>query len=673
MENTTSLTNVSDLQNEWQHFISTRDARSSGVRSVVASSWERCRSYNIDPILNANTVVVGTELAERIKNNQHLIKIARPFMEKIYAFLKGSGFQVVLTDAEGLILDVIGDPTIINRSKIVQLAPGGHWGEQVKGTNAIGTAIVEQSPVQIYAMEHYVRDNHFLTCSAAPIFDPDGRICGVLDVSGYYQYANPHTLSLVVAAAAAIENQIRLRKATSSLYYAYKYSNTIMESMAEGLLSIDNNGVITRINSRGSKILELKPEECVGRSVEVVFNQRLPMLDILKSGESYADKEVRINLHGKEKVVLSTATPLINEYGNTIGAVAILREPKIIKKDAPALKGSIAKYNFENIIGGSKAIREAIKLAQRSSRTAAPILLQGESGTGKELFAQAIHNDGPTKDHAFVAINCAAVPKDLIESELFGYEEGAFTGAKKGGHPGKFEIANNGTIFLDEIGDMPLETQAKLLRVLQEKTFTRIGGHAEISVDVRIIAATHHDLYRAVEQGKFRLDLYYRINVIPIYIPPLRERGEDIILLSKHLVNKLAVKMKQPIVSIRPDFFAALNYHPWPGNIRELENVLERAVMLSDEGILAVEHLPLQIQEAYRQQQGAKVEKMATPDFSLKEVEKQAIKAALEAAAGNISQAAKKLGIGRNTLYRKMKEYSLAYHSDTTTRGSVPE
>jgi transcriptional regulator of acetoin/glycerol metabolism len=550
-----SLISISELQNGWKDFVIEKNIDNTKMRPLVAASWKRCQSYKLDPYHNANRDILGTELKERLKNKQHIMRIARPFMESIYSFVKGSGFQVVLADEDGYILDVIGDQSILERSKMVQLMPGGNWNEQVRGTNAVGTAIVEKAPVQIYAMEHYLRDNHFLTCSAAPIFDPDGRLCGVLDVSGHYQFANPHTLGMVVAAVTAIESQLRLRKATSNLYFAYKYSNTIMESMAEGLLSVDNEGIITRINSMGSKILELKPEECVGRPVESVFKQPIPLLDVVKGGESYEEREVKITINGKEKRVISSATPLINETGNAIGAVAVLREPKILKESSKVLKGNRAKYTFEDIIGESKAIRDAIKLAQQSARTISPVLLQGESGTGKELFAQAIHNYGAAKDRPFVALNCAAIPKELIESELFGYEEGAFTGARKGGHPGKFEIADTGTIFLDEIGDMPIETQVKLLRVLQENAVTRIGGHRERNIDVRVIAATHRDLSKAVEEGKFRLDLFYRINVIPIHIPPLRERNGDVVLLAKHLIEKLSIKMKQPIVAIRPDFF----------------------------------------------------------------------------------------------------------------------
>lgn len=658
MNNESSLVSISDLQKGWNNFV-TKKNLDSNIRQVVATSWERCQIYQLDPDDSYNCDMNNWELGKKLKDKQQLIKIAQPFMENIYNFVKGSGFQVVLSDEDGYILDVIGDQSVLECVKMVQLVPGGNWNEQIKGTNAIGTAIVEKSPVQIYAMEHYLRENHFLTCSAAPIFDPEGQLCGVLDVSGNYQMANPHTLGMVVAAVMAIENQLRLRKATSSLYFAYKYSNTIMESMAEGLVSVDSTGVITRINSMGSKILEVKPEECVGRPVESLFKHWVPLIDVAKSGGGYDEKKVKISIHGKEKMVISSATPLINEKGDAIGAVAVIREGKTIKESPQLLKGNRAKYTFDTIIGTSKALKEAIKLAQKSSYALSPVLLQGESGTGKELFAQAIHNNGPTKDRPFVALNCAAIPKELIESELFGYEEGAFTGAKKGGHPGKFEIADNGTIFLDEIGDMPLETQAKLLRVLQEKAVTRIGGHRERSIDVRVITATHRDLHRAVEEGKFRLDLFYRINVIEVSIPSLRERSEDVPLLAKHLIEKLSIKLKQPIVNIRPGFLEILKAYHWPGNIRELENVLERAIMLSEQGCLGLDEIPSNIINACKEKSGGISLQPQGRVLSLKEMEKQAILLALEECGGNITQAAEELGIGRNTLYRKIKEYQI--------------
>ncbi|MDA8235569.1 MAG: sigma-54-dependent Fis family transcriptional regulator [Clostridia bacterium] len=648
------------LNSAWESYVSKAQVEKNIIRPVVAHSWQRCKLLKVDPYGQGSWEIKGMELREKVQQHQHLIQLARPFMENLYNFVKGSGFQVVLADAHGFLLEVIGDSDILERTRMIHLCPGGNWSERVKGTNAIGTAIVEQRPVQIFAHEHFVQANHFITCSAAPILDPDGQLAGVLDVTGDYRFANPHTLGMVVAAAYAIENQLRLHKATSKLYMAYKYSNTLMESMSDGIISIDNSGIITQINSVGGRILGVDPEESVGRKAMEVFQRPLPMEEVIKTGKGYEDKEIILDRPTGPKHFTSTTKPLLDDQGNIIGVVATLREIKAVRELVSRMAGAQARFTFEDIIGISQPMQEAIGLAKVAADSISTVLIQGESGTGKELFAQAIHNGGSRKEGPFVAINCAAMPRDLIESELFGYDEGAFTGAKKGGRPGKFEMANGGTLFLDEIGDMPLETQVKLLRVLQEKMVVRVGGQKVIPVDIRVIAATHKDLASAVEKGDFRLDLYYRLNVININVPPLRERGEDLSLLTKHLTAKVAARLGKDVTGAAPGFLARVKAYSWPGNVRELENVVERAVNLANSGGLLEEYLPDQIREASILSYGDDpiLNEMANLK-SLKDLEKEAILKALTHHQRNISRAAATLGIGRNTLYRKLKEYGI--------------
>jgi len=325
------------------------------------------------------------------------------------------------------------------------------------------------------------------------------------------------------------------------------------------------------------------------------------------------------------------------------------------EKQAGRRTGSLtAKYVFDDIIGESETTLVAKKWARIAAGSPSTVLLTGESGTGKELFAQAIHNGSARKDRPFIAINCAALPDTLIESELFGYEEGSFTGSKKGGQIGKFELANGGTIFLDEIGDIPLYTQVKLLRVIQEKKLSRIGSSGEISVDIRIIAATHKDLKEEVHKGNFRKDLYYRLNVITINIASLRERMDDLPFLVVHFVNKLSVKLDRKNISISDDFTDRLKTYNWPGNIRELENAIERALnMIPDNGILTPDLL------LFDSQVPGRAEERISEVKSLKDIEKDAIIHALNLYKGNILKVSAKLGVGRNTLYRKIKEYDI--------------
>ena len=642
------------IQKAWNGYIEGGVLDVQQLRPEVANSWERCRNLSVNPFQESDSCVNQLELRERLYNKQHLVKIARPFMDNLYNFVKGSGFQVVLTDEQGFLLEVLGDNEIVSRTQHVHLCPGGNWSEAVKGTNAIGTAIIEKRPVQIYAWEHYCQPHHFLTCSAAPIFDQDGEMAGVLDISGDYRVANAHTLGMVVAAVNAIENQFRLLKATDKLYMAYRYSNALLENMSDGLISINNNGIVTEINTKGGEIFGVNPVLVKGKHVDQIYNARATILQVLSEGIEYEDREIIIEKMGKK--IYSSASLLRDDTGGIIGAVAVFRE---MNNRQPVKRPTILhsnRYTFDDIIGESPALAAAKEWARLAAASSSTVLISGESGTGKELFAQSIHNASPRREHQFIAINCAALPENLIESELFGYEEGTFTGAKRGGQAGKFEIADGGTIFLDEIGDMSLNVQAKLLRVIQEKMVARIGAAGERPVDIRIIAATHKDLNEEVQQGNFRQDLYYRLNVLELRIPSLRERIEDLPLLTRYLVQKISTRLNRNTPRIDDCFSIKIQSHDWPGNIRELENVLERAIIRTGaDGILTPDLLELQRHEPLPVA-GA----TTTPIKSLREAEKDIISGALSFYQGNIQKAAAKLGIGRNTLYRKMKDYDIS-------------
>ncbi len=324
--------------------------------------------------------------------------------------------------------------------------------------------------------------------------------------------------------------------------------------------------------------------------------------------------------------------------------------------------GMEARYTFDDIIGKSKIMRQAIDYAETIANSPSTILIEGESGTGKEVFAQSIHNASNRKNGAFVAINCAAISENLIESELFGYEHGAFTGAKKGGHPGKFELANNGTLFLDEIGDMKPDMQVKLLRAIQESSITRVGGDKVIPIDVRIIAATNKNLQNEVEKGNFRMDLFYRISVIPLYIPSLKERKGDIPSLIKFFLNQKSLKLHKDIPHMGYSDLQQLLDYDWPGNVRELENYIEQLVNFNGKISLDSFHI-LKHEKDKVQYENNNVNIEAIPDLTLQEIEKRHIFMAIKKHSGNMTKVAKILGIGRNTLYQKLKKYNIN-HSD---------
>jgi transcriptional regulator with PAS, ATPase and Fis domain len=372
------------------------------------------------------------------------------------------------------------------------------------------------------------------------------------------------------------------------------------------------------------------------------------ILHVVKTQKGYIDKEFRLESKRGAVHFLKTAIPMKDENGDMIGVLDIFRSINQVKSMVNKMTGAQAKYTVTNIIGESEPMQKIKKMVKLAGLNESAVLVQGESGTGKEIIAQAIHNYGPRREGPFVAINCAALPISLIESELFGYEDGSFTGASKGGRPGKFEMANGGTLFLDEIGDMPLDVQSKLLRVLQQKSVVRVGGFKEIPIDVRIISATNKNLAELIKEKNFREDLYYRVNVINIISPPLRDRGNDIGLLSDFILKRHnLVDGSQKTLS--SEAREMLNNWSWPGNVRELENVIEYAFCISESDLILPEHLPSKISKGLIATKQNEV-------MTLKQAEMMAVKTALDHTSGNVTQAAKILGIGRNTLYDKMRE-----------------
>lgn len=366
----------------------------------------------------------------------------------------------------------------------------------------------------------------------------------------------------------------------------------VMDTIGDGILAIDQQEIITHFNSAAEKILSYKSDEVIGEKIKNVFISEIPLLEILHNGLPYNNQEIVVTTFKGKNHYLTSGRPIKDSNGIVIGAVAVLKA----MKDVEELVYSVTKpyiNSFVDIIHVSEVMEHTINLAKLVAQNDSTVLIRGESGTGKELFARAIHMASPRAEKIFAPINCAALPDALLESELFGYEEGAFTGAKKGGNSGLFEYANGGTIFLDEIGELSISLQAKLLRVLQEGKIRRVGGNKEIAVDVRIVTATHSNLEEMIRENQFREDLYYRLNVIPICIPPLRERKEDLPLLIESLLFKKNHRLKKHVKYILKPAMEKLMQHDWLGNVRELENVIERAVSLASQDEITPDHIIL--------------------------------------------------------------------------------
>lgn len=464
----------------------------------------------------------------------------------------------------------------------------------------------------------------------------------------------------------------------------YDWIEEVVNLAAECMVVVDHEGIVVYLNTAYCEFLKVTPEESIGKPVQdVIENSRMQI--VAKNGQAEVASIHPIN--GSE--MIANRYPLYVK-GQLVGAVGtvMFRNPQewidYSKKIQPIMeelkyyktkfeKELFSKYHFGDLVGSSPKFLEAKKLAERVSDSQSAVLLLGASGTGKELFAHAIHQTSGRRLAPFMRINCASIPEHLFESEIFGYEEGSFTGAKKGGKKGKFELAHGGTIFLDEIGDLPMQMQSKLLRVLQEKEIERIGGRAPMQIDVRVIAATHRNLEKMVLDGEFREDLYYRLNVIKIEIPSLKDRKEDIVPISRILLKKLEAKFHRYGLDLSEEVMIDLERHSWPGNIRELENVLERAVNVIDGQIIYPDHLPLYLQqEGKSHSQAYSSHLLHTPLHRNKhqgpvkplkdivaEAEKEAILQALTEAEGNKVNAAKLLGIGKTSFYDKCKGYNI--------------
>lgn len=453
-----------------------------------------------------------------------------------------------------------------------------------------------------------------------------------------------------------------------------KTLETILENSYEGIVVVDKNAVVTMINKSYARFFGVKQEEAIGRHItEISQNTRLH-----STVETGRIEIGQIHYSGKNKMIVMRIP--IFEGDKIVGAIGkiLFRDIKELRSlvqkidkmenEIKYYKGELkrisgAKYNFSNIVAVSDKRKKIVKLAKKAARTDSTVLICGESGTGKELFAQAIHNLSLRCYGSFVRVNCAAVPADLLESELFGYEKGAFTGARSEGKPGKFELADGGTIFLDEIGDMPLRMQSKLLRVLQEREVERVGGNYLMDLDIRIVAATNKNLENMVKQGEFREDLYYRLNVIRIGIPPLRETKKDLDYLIKRILAEFKDQIGLEINGVSKEVINSFNNYSWPGNVRELRNILERAANLCEDDIIELKDLPVSLSQTFdidtnihATNSGTQVVKL---EYAVKQAEIQAILAALDRTGGNKRKAADILGIHRSGLYQKLKAYNI--------------
>ncbi len=631
-------------------------------KDYIINSHKRCREYKVEKgRIFSKKIITGKELFKKLEAKRELIDTAELYMTQLYNFVKGSNFFSIITDEEGCILSIIGDSGILSEAFSFKMVPGAYMDEWSIGTNSMGTTLVEGKPLQVSGNEHYIKAYHRWTCSASPIRNPRGEIIGSIDLTGYSESVNLHTLGMVVAAANAIEEILNIKRYTEELSMTKKFTEIIIDSIDAGILTSDLRGNIITVNQQVSDMFGYRPDEMRLMKMCNLLEDWGNVKTSVMNKQSFTNVDVFVNSRRKKLQLNLSVYPHLDDEHHLMNIVFVFMEVKKVRKMANRIMGHQAIYTFDKIIGQDKNFLRIIEYAKKIADSRSNVLIMGESGTGKELFSQAIHNYNCRKDEPFVVLNCGAIPRNLIESELFGYEGGAYTGAKSTGQPGKFEIADGGTIFLDEIGEMPLDMQTRLLRVLEEGTVSRVGSVKEIVVDVRVIAATNKDLKEEVRKGNFRKDLYYRLNVIPIKLLPLRERKADIPILSQYFMERISVKLNKKRVNINNETMKSFLEYEWPGNVRELENTIELMVntgTIPDSFIKADSCTDAKAFAAVNQNELQQDVTMKTMEENLKleVMEVRHIMKVLELYKGNVTLAAKALGIGRNTLYRKMED-----------------
>ena len=608
-----------------------------GSDPSIARSWLRClEDYHLDPALNmAPTVLEHGRVLESRERLQQVLHIAGGEMTSLHQQLSGAGHAVLLTDARGVILNCVTAPTERRIFERAGLWLGADWSEACEGTNGIGTCLVERQALTIHQDEHFRGRHTGLTCSASPVFDPHGELLAVLDVSSarhdVSRQSQFHTMALVNLSAKMIESCYFLRHFENQWLLRFHLQAESVGLFSEGLLAFDGEGRISAVNQSALNLLGHIRGGLVGKPVDTFFDCSLD------------------ELLSRASVNASASWPLRTRDGRGLFAVLRGQARSVPVPLVPARKIE-ARPPLSGICLGDEGLQADFRKALRVFERDVPLLINGETGSGKEAFAKAVHQASQRADKAFVALNCAAIPESLIESELFGYRGGSFTGARKEGMRGKLQQADGGTLFLDEIGDMPLALQTRLLRVLEDRLVVPIGGEPQ-AVNVRIISATHRNLLDRVQDGGFREDLYYRLNGLEVALPALRERSDK----SQLLDFLLSEEAGDEAVQIAEPARQALLAFAWPGNVRQLRNVLRTLAALCEDGSIGLDDLPAMIRQSRPPMSSAP----PLADFPLDDAERLALLNALEQQRWHMTHTAEQLGISRNTLYRKLRKHAI--------------
>ena len=631
----------------WEDLLSGAEAlarKPSPVRRLIHDSWHRCADGGIDAAQGEAPMAVEREEIETLSRvGTDLLMAARRTFASIGSLLEGTGAMLVLADQDGVLIEAIGDRRTLFDGMDIHLAVGGKWTEDVVGTNGIGTALWAGEPVFVHAAEHFCAGIKGWTCAGAPIRDPlDGRIIGVVDLSGHPGIFRPHNPALVAAAAREIEKALADQQVEERTRLLEAFIATAPHyRRSDGVMILDRRA---------------RPVYCANVPREV--RGQFP-LDALTEGRTADRPEAFLDDLTRALPVAARGCHLspLNLDGALRGAALVL--PTAVRQVASSTRDPVEQA-AEVIVGESPALREVVDIACRVARTSevTSLLIEGETGVGKELFARLVASQRG-RDR-FIAVNCGAITRELIGAELFGHVAGAFTGAAREGRQGVFELAHGGTLSLDEIGELPLDVQPFLLRVLEDRAVQRIGDSRPRPVDVRLVASTNRDLRAEVEAGRFRRDLYYRISTVTIQVPPLRDRGDDVLLLAEHFNRRIAERSGSDPLDFAPEALNALRDYRWPGNVRELKSLIERLHILAPNGRVGLADLPPDISKPAPTVTEAPVAADAAHKLvSFEDGERLALRSALEAEQGNLTRVAQRLGVSRPTLYRKLDHYGI--------------
>lgn len=648
MAETGAVANLADrfdsarVDEAWQRFVHGEPFDAGAVRSPIRESWQRCRDAGVDP-QRARPPRIGDAAAIEALRHAHreLLAAAAHTWALLSPALGASEVVFVVADAAGVVLEVHGNAALVAEAAARGTAAGYDWGESASGTNALGTGAVLGHPIIVHSTEHYCATGKVWDCAAAPVRRlSDGALLGLVDITSMGGLSDHHSLALAVTAAHQVEHTLHAQELARTVRLLQWYRTPDMPWQHRPSMLLDRKGRVITANDTAQAICDSLPGHFELRDGVPVAppGAAVTIMATAPYGGDERGAQDGTAWHGGVVTIASDAT----------GTRAAIRH-----EDAPSAR----RFHpaFLTLTTRDARLFDLMSRAERVARANAPVLLHGETGTGKELFARALHQCSGVSAGPFVAVNCGTLTKELAASELLGYEAGAFTGASGKGRVGKFELADGGTLFLDEVGELPLDVQVHLLRVLQDQVVVRVGGNAERTVRVRIIAATHRDLEQEIDAGRFRADLYFRLKVFTLALPALRERRGDVALLTERFLTQLHGVYGLGAKSASAELLDVLTQHDWPGNVRELLGLVESMYILGEGPLLTVRDLP----EDFLRKRRAPVLTAVPADD-----ERAQILAAIAEDGSNMSRAAQRLGMSRSTLYRKLALYGI----DTRSR-----